>query len=134
MMGKTRVAINGFGRIGRMVFRQAIVDEELEVVAINASYPLETLAHLIKYDSIHGVFDKEVKILDDGFEINGRKCSEMTPSINTSPPVIAAAAMNVPASMRSLMTVCSVPYNASTPSMRIVPVPTPRIFAPIAFK
>ncbi|MFB4475251.1 glyceraldehyde 3-phosphate dehydrogenase NAD-binding domain-containing protein, partial [Oceanobacillus caeni] len=38
-MGKTRVAINGFGRIGRMVFRQAIVDEDVEVVAINARYP-----------------------------------------------------------------------------------------------
>src|SRR5690625_530081 len=73
MMGKTRVAINGFGRIGRMVFRQAILDEELDVVAVNASYPLETLAHLIKYDSVHGQFDKEITILDDGFEINGRK-------------------------------------------------------------
>src|SRR5690625_2288408 len=72
-MGKTRVAINGFGRIGRMVFRQAILDEEIEVVAINASYPLETLAHLIKYDSVHGVFGEEVNILDDGFEINGQK-------------------------------------------------------------
>ena len=40
------IAINGFGRIGRMVFRQAIVQEELNVVAINARYPLETLAHL----------------------------------------------------------------------------------------
>ncbi len=50
----TRIAINGFGRIGRMVFRKAIKDETLEVVAINASYPTETLAHLIKYDSVHG--------------------------------------------------------------------------------
>src|SRR5699024_5560504 len=70
---KTRIAINGFGRIGRMVFRQAILDDQLEVVAINASYPEETLAHLIKYDSVHGVFDKDIKILDDGFEIDGHK-------------------------------------------------------------
>ena len=53
----SRIAINGFGRIGRMVFRKAILDESLDIVAINASYPAETLAHLIKYDTIHGKFD-----------------------------------------------------------------------------
>ena len=47
-MSKTRIAINGFGRIGRMVFRQAILDEDIDVVAINASYPEETLSHLSK--------------------------------------------------------------------------------------
>ena len=73
MMSKTRVAINGFGRIGRMVFRQAILDENIEVVAINASYPLETLAHLIKYDTVHGKFQEEVEIVEDGFVINGQK-------------------------------------------------------------
>src|SRR5690625_2846925 len=72
-MTKTRIAINGFGRIGRMVFRQAILDENIEVVAINASYPEETLAHLIKYDSVHGIFECDIKILEDGFEINGEK-------------------------------------------------------------
>ncbi|WP_067730541.1 glyceraldehyde-3-phosphate dehydrogenase [Oceanobacillus damuensis] len=72
-MNKTRVAITGFGRIGRMVFRQAIKDNQLEVVAINASYPPETLAHLIKYDSVHGVFDGEVKALQDGLEVNQKK-------------------------------------------------------------
>lgn len=72
-MGKTRVAINGFGRIGRMVFRQAILDDNIEVVAVNASYPVNTLAHLIRYDSVHGKFPEEVKELEDGFEINGKK-------------------------------------------------------------
>ncbi|WP_164668404.1 glyceraldehyde-3-phosphate dehydrogenase [Virgibacillus doumboii] len=72
-MSKTRIAINGFGRIGRMVFRQAITDNKIEVIAINASYPPETLAHLIKYDSIHGIFDGEVKALQDGLEIDGKK-------------------------------------------------------------
>lgn len=72
-MGKTRVAINGFGRIGRMVFRQAILDDSLEVVAINATYPIETLVHLIKYDSVHGAFDKEVEIVEGGFRLNGQK-------------------------------------------------------------
>ena len=57
---KARIAINGFGRIGRLVFRKAILDETLDVVAINASYPAETLAHLIKYDTIHGKFEGDV--------------------------------------------------------------------------
>lgn len=78
VMGKTRVAINGFGRIGRMVFRQAIKHDNLEVVAINATYPVETLVHLIKYDSIHGKFDEEIEILEDGFMINGQKVLQCT--------------------------------------------------------
>ena len=53
---KAKIAINGFGRIGRMVFRKAILEKKLEIVAINASYPAETLAHLIKYDTNHGPF------------------------------------------------------------------------------
>lgn len=72
-MNKIRVAITGLGRIGRMVFRQAIADEQLDVVAINASYPPETIAHLIKYDSIHGIFDGKVEALQDGIEVNGKK-------------------------------------------------------------
>ncbi|WLV23763.1 glyceraldehyde-3-phosphate dehydrogenase [Aciduricibacillus chroicocephali] len=72
-MSKTRVAINGFGRIGRMVFRQIIKDDAFDVVAINASYPAETLAHLIKYDSVHGIFDGEVKAVEDGIEVDGKK-------------------------------------------------------------
>ncbi|MFD2761812.1 glyceraldehyde-3-phosphate dehydrogenase [Lentibacillus juripiscarius] len=72
-MNKTRIAINGFGRIGRMVFRQAVTDHELEVVAINANYPPETLAHLIKYDSVHGIFNGEVKALHNSLEIDGKE-------------------------------------------------------------
>src|SRR5690625_5632116 len=71
LMTKTRIAINGFGRIGRMVFRQAILDDQLDVVAINASYPKETLAHLITYDSVHGKFEKDIEIVEDGFVIEG---------------------------------------------------------------
>src|SRR5690625_4650853 len=55
-----------------MVFRQGILDESLEVVAINASYPAETLAHLIKYDSVHGVFDGEVEATEQGLRVNGQ--------------------------------------------------------------
>ncbi|MBO8156447.1 MAG: glyceraldehyde-3-phosphate dehydrogenase [Bacillaceae bacterium] len=70
-MSKTRIAINGFGRIGRMVFRKAITDDQLDIVAVNASYPAETLAHLVKYDSVHGTFPGEVKATEDGLEIDG---------------------------------------------------------------
>ncbi|HLT55980.1 MAG TPA: glyceraldehyde-3-phosphate dehydrogenase [Bacillota bacterium] len=71
-MGKTRIAINGFGRIGRMVFRQAIVNDAFDVVAINARYPSETLAHLIKYDSVHGIFQGEVNPLENAVQVGGK--------------------------------------------------------------
>ncbi|MFD3445349.1 glyceraldehyde-3-phosphate dehydrogenase [Microbacteriaceae bacterium 4G12] len=67
-----RVAINGFGRIGRMVFRQAIKESAFEIVAINASYPSETLAHLIKYDTIHGKFDGTVEAFADHLLVDGK--------------------------------------------------------------
>lgn len=67
-----RIAINGFGRIGRMVFRKAIQDPDLEVVAINASYPAETLAHLVKYDTIHGTIADSVKGEGDRIWVNGK--------------------------------------------------------------
>ena len=70
---KAKVAINGFGRIGRMVFRKAILEKKLEVVAINASYPAETLAHLLKYDSNHGPFQGEVIPLDNDLIVNGKR-------------------------------------------------------------
>ena len=67
------IAINGFGRIGRMVFRQAIAQEDLNVVAINARYPLETLAHLIKYDSTHGTFTGDITIEENALIVNGQR-------------------------------------------------------------
>ncbi|MFE8703752.1 glyceraldehyde-3-phosphate dehydrogenase [Cytobacillus sp. FJAT-54145] len=70
---KAKIAINGFGRIGRMVFRKAILEENLEIVAINASYPAETLAHLIKYDTNHGKFDGEVVAEDGALVVNGER-------------------------------------------------------------
>ncbi|UII55141.1 glyceraldehyde-3-phosphate dehydrogenase [Cytobacillus spongiae] len=70
---KARVAINGFGRIGRMVFRKAILEDSLEVVAINASYPAETLAHLIKYDTNHGQFNGEVVPENNAIVVNGKR-------------------------------------------------------------
>ncbi|KAF0819465.1 MULTISPECIES: glyceraldehyde-3-phosphate dehydrogenase [unclassified Cytobacillus] len=70
---KAKIAINGFGRIGRMVFRKAILDESLEVAAINASYPAETLAHLIKYDTNHGPFEGSVVPEDNAIVVNGKR-------------------------------------------------------------
>lgn len=61
---KKRIAINGFGRIGRLVFRLLTEHEDLEVVAINDLTNVETLAHLLKFDSSHGKFAKAVKTLD----------------------------------------------------------------------
>ncbi|EGL82128.1 glyceraldehyde-3-phosphate dehydrogenase, type I [Caldalkalibacillus thermarum TA2.A1] len=69
----TTIGINGFGRIGRMVFRKAITDPELDVVAINATYPAETLAHLIKYDSVHGYFNVDIEIEEQALIVNGRR-------------------------------------------------------------
>lgn len=70
---KAKIAINGFGRIGRMVFRKAILDDNLEIVAVNASYPAETLAHLIKYDTNHGRFEGDVRAEDDAIVVNGKR-------------------------------------------------------------
>src|SRR5699024_8045027 len=58
---------------GRMVFRKAVVDHALDVVAINARYPTETLAHLIKYDSVHGPFQGEIVADDDALVVNGER-------------------------------------------------------------
>ncbi len=69
----TSIAINGFGRIGRMVFRQMIREEDLTIVAVNAMYPPETLAHLIKYDTNHGPFDGEVIAEEGALVVNGKR-------------------------------------------------------------
>ena len=68
----TKIAINGLGRIGRMVLRIALNREDIEVVAINASYPPETIAHLIKYDTTHGRFNKEVQPTENGIIVEGK--------------------------------------------------------------
>jgi glyceraldehyde 3-phosphate dehydrogenase len=68
------VAINGFGRIGRLVFRQSVREKGLKVVAINDLTDAATLAHLLKYDSVHGRFDGEVSVKKDGtLVVNGKE-------------------------------------------------------------
>ena len=57
---KTRIAINGFGRIGRNLFRLLVNHPTIEVVAINDIADVATMAHLIKYDSIHGILPEKV--------------------------------------------------------------------------
>ena len=77
------VAINGFGRIGRNVLRAALNTPEFEIVAINDLTSPQTLAHLLKYDSIHGIFDADVSVTDDSILVNGKKikvCSERDPA------------------------------------------------------
>jgi glyceraldehyde 3-phosphate dehydrogenase len=68
-----RVAINGFGRIGRMVLRAASKDKNIEFVAINDLTDAATLAHLFKYDSVHGIFPGKVEHTADSLIINGKK-------------------------------------------------------------
>jgi glyceraldehyde 3-phosphate dehydrogenase len=67
-----KIAINGFGRIGRQVFRILEGVNDIEVVAINDLTAPEMSAHLLRYDSVHGRFDGDVKVVEGGFNVNGR--------------------------------------------------------------
>lgn len=69
----TKIGINGFGRIGREVFRVAFTNPEVEVVAINDLGDAETLAHLLKYDSVHGIFPHEVAAEAGCLVVDGKK-------------------------------------------------------------
>jgi len=66
------VGINGFGRIGRLVFRAAVDNPAIKVVGINDLFPPESLAYLLKYDTTHGRFPGEVEAADGGIVVNGR--------------------------------------------------------------
>jgi glyceraldehyde 3-phosphate dehydrogenase len=70
---KANVAINGFGRIGRMVCRRAIRNPHMQIVAINASYDAATLAHMLKYDTTHGRFECDVRADGDALIIDGQR-------------------------------------------------------------
>ncbi|MEG0971047.1 MAG: glyceraldehyde 3-phosphate dehydrogenase NAD-binding domain-containing protein, partial [Acidaminococcaceae bacterium] len=69
----TKIGINGFGRIGRNVFRAAINNPEVEIVAVNDLTDAATLAHLLKYDSVHGTFAAEVAVDGDCIVVNSKK-------------------------------------------------------------
>lgn len=73
----TKIGINGFGRIGRNVFRAVMSNPEVEVVAVNDLTNAETLAHLLKYDSVHGEFNGEVKVEGKEIVVNGKTIKVM---------------------------------------------------------
>ncbi len=87
-----RVAINGFGRIGRMVFRSALKEQGIEIVAINDLTDAVTLAHLLKYDSVHGRFDGTVEAKDNTIIVNGKS---ITIYAVKNPAELPWAALNV---------------------------------------
>ena len=69
-MATVKIGINGFGRIGRLVFRAALDDSNIEVVGINDLVPPDNLAYLLKYDSTHGVHPSKIEAKPDGIVIN----------------------------------------------------------------
>ncbi|MEM9117959.1 MAG: type I glyceraldehyde-3-phosphate dehydrogenase [Cyanobacteria bacterium P01_F01_bin.56] len=71
-MSTLKVGINGFGRIGRLVFRAAIKNPNIEFVGINDLVPAKNLAYLLKYDSTHGRYNGTVEAKDNGIEVDGK--------------------------------------------------------------
>ncbi|HSM01755.1 MAG TPA: glyceraldehyde 3-phosphate dehydrogenase NAD-binding domain-containing protein, partial [Acidimicrobiia bacterium] len=69
----TRIAINGFGRIGRCSFKQFVTDDRFEVVGINDLADLDDLAYLLKYDSVHGWWPRKVSTADGHLVVDGMK-------------------------------------------------------------
>jgi glyceraldehyde 3-phosphate dehydrogenase len=83
-MKKINVAINGFGRIGRTFLRKVFLDESINIVAINDLTAPATLAHLLKYDSIHGKFPASIEAGENHIIVNGKKIeitAEKDPSL-----------------------------------------------------
>jgi glyceraldehyde 3-phosphate dehydrogenase len=76
-MSTLKVGINGFGRIGRLVFRGAIKNPNIEFVGINDLFPPKNLAYMLKYDSTHGRFDGTVEAAEDGIIVDGKKIPTM---------------------------------------------------------
>lgn len=70
-MSNLKIGINGFGRIGRLVFRATVKRGDVDVVAINDLLDVEHLAYLLKYDSVHGNFDGTVEVKDGNLVVNG---------------------------------------------------------------
>ena len=77
-MKKPRIAINGFGRIGRSFFRTAFGDKHFDIIAVNDLSDTKTLAYLLKYDSVYGRYDKKVEAKDGHFEVDGKEIKVFT--------------------------------------------------------
>ncbi|MFH1654133.1 MAG: type I glyceraldehyde-3-phosphate dehydrogenase [Pseudomonadota bacterium] len=73
MSKKTKIAINGFGRIGRMVVRAMRGRDDIELVGINDLIPIPTMAHLLKYDTTHGHFPGSISVKDNAIVIDGKE-------------------------------------------------------------
>jgi len=71
-MSKVKIGINGFGRIGRLVFRASFQRPDVDVVAVNDLLDVEHLAYLLKYDSVHGRFNKDVEVKDGNLVVDGQ--------------------------------------------------------------
>ena len=72
-MNKIKVGINGFGRIGRLVFRAAVYRDDIEIVGINDLLDIGYMAYMLRHDSVHGTFDGTVEMADNHLIVNGRK-------------------------------------------------------------
>lgn len=70
-MSKIKVGINGFGRIGRLVFRAAVAKNDIEIVGINDLVPVEYMAYMLKYDTMHGQFKGTIEVKDGKLVVNG---------------------------------------------------------------
>lgn len=88
----TKIAINGFGRIGRLTFRNLIESDKVEIVAINDLTAVDMLAHLLKYDSAHGRFNGTVKHTENSLIVNGK---EITVYAQRDPETLPWAELNI---------------------------------------
>ena len=87
-----KIGINGFGRIGRLVFRSAIENDDFEVICVNDLLEVEHLAYLLKYDSVHGTFIGSVEIVNGNLIVNGKT---ITVSSEKNPELIKWGDMSV---------------------------------------
>ena len=87
-----KIGINGFGRIGRLVFRSAIENDDFEVICVNDLLEVEHLAYLLKYDSVHGTFNGSVEIVNGNLIVNGKN---ITVSSEKNPELIKWGDMSV---------------------------------------
>ncbi|GAG59243.1 unnamed protein product, partial [marine sediment metagenome] len=73
-----KIGINGFGRIGRNVFRASYQDPDVEITAVNDITDANTLAHLLKYDSVLGILDAEIQAKEDSIFVDGKEIKVFT--------------------------------------------------------
>lgn len=73
-----KVGINGFGRIGRNVFRQSLKNDQVEIVAINDLTDANMLAHLLKYDSVHGKLEEEISVNGSNLVVDGKEINVLS--------------------------------------------------------